>query len=269
MRIFVFEEEHPSYDVIAKAAELPFPTTIFLAAHDLADFCYDRERFRRARPGYHQYVYWPTPLTNSVPAKEWISLFSSPEQLEKIGEELKLWHKLDYGAMLDLELPVKLWPILKGLRHFWNNKRRLAEMVSLTKETDRQIYTAEYPALGPKTKWLMEAFGISYPTAKHGHIRISMFYSSMLDDFSKKLRIDLWKRAARELERQASLDSNLHVGLGVTMPANLLGSQSVLSPEDLRRDLFFLRRIGVKTAIIYRLAGMTDKHIAACQKFVD
>ena len=89
---------------------------------------------------------------------------------------------------------------------------------------------------------------------------IKMLYHSLHpfgDDF---LRQEL-QQGKREYK------DNFIVGYGVLAPG-IHGTETVLSPSQLEKDLQLAKDTGVKEVIIFRLGGLNEKYVKVLKRFV-
>jgi hypothetical protein len=266
MDIFIFTEEEPPDEVLEKLRLVTFPLTLVVAAHNPEEFAQTRRRILEVKPDV-KLVLWPTFFKAS---SHWLSPLSNRHELRSVERWLRSLTRDDVaGYMLDLELPtVQPWMFVKNLPHFFGNRKLLKEMMEIGRVQELEVYTAEYPAIFGR---LMELFkkiaGVTFSSKKYGHVTIPMWYSSMLEDYGKKMHMNIRERSFQHIRRQVLKGKPLCVGVGVTMPANLGGSTSVLSPEDLSSDIYRLRNIGVSAVAVYHLGGMTPQHFAVCEAY--
>ncbi len=244
MRIHFFEE-YPQG--LGKAELLDFDTTVYIAARSLRGFHALRERVR-GNP-HVEAAYWPL-LRSSY----WLSPFSSSEDLERLSGELERERPLK--VLLDLELPLlRPWRFLH-VRGFPANRKRIAALLGGTRH---QVLAAEYPQPWGFLEGLSGLLGLSGAGA---HGRIPMHYTSFMPGW-------LRRRCERYLQGLAqSLGPRLQVGLG-TIAKGVPAFGPLLTPAKLDRDLAFCRRIGVGTAVIYRLGGLNGEYLQVIRKHLE
>ncbi len=253
MRIDFFEE-YPDEKNLSLIARTGFDSTVYLAAHTL-------EEFGKAAKILEKYkdrakaAWWPL-LEKSY----WISPFSYPEELKTLAALLE--EKKTPEVLLDQELPIiRKNLFIKNLYLFYYNKFLISSLYCRTRAAGVEISTAEYPAPGPLTQRILYALGISRDPVRTKHNRIVMFYTSMIQ--SENLKNGM----RRMILKNAALYGNaFRVGLGTIAPG-VFGNEPVLSPENLNKDLAFLREAGVQTAVIFRLGGLTEEYIHVLRKF--
>lgn len=218
--------------------------TIFLAAHDLTDFIEKKNIL--ARYSNAEAAYWPV-LEKSY----WISLFSYPEELEKLAAEMKS-ESFPAKVLFDLELPIlKKSLFYKNALQIIKNCRLIAKLYQIAEANRIEIYSAEYPSPGICSTALLRMFRLS-PGPRRSHTAIPMFYTSMI-------RSPRWqKRILKEIRRR-SRKQKMAVGLG-TLATGVLGTEPILSPEKLQRDIDSVKEIGIDHVVIFRLGGLGANH---------
>jgi len=232
-----FFEEFPTQENLNKAKLIKFPSTVYIAAKSFDEFRVFEKRLHKINPKLEA-GYWPI-LEKSY----WISPFSYTFELKKLIIDLK---NKKLKVMLDLELPFldkKLF--FTNLFSFFKNKKLIKEIFQ---NPNLDILTAEYPVSNKLSQKILGLLGISY---RYPHKKIIMFYSSMINRFRyNQIKKNIMKRSKQ----------NLQIGLG-TIAKGILGDEPILSPKDLGRDLDFLKRAGVKTAVIFRFGGLNKEYI--------
>lgn len=251
MRIDFFEE-FPTEENLRKAKLISFSSTVYLAARSLKKFRELEKKLHRINQKLEA-AYWPI-LKKSY----WVSPFSYSHELESLIKDLKK-NKKHLKVLIDLELPMlnkKLF--LRNLFCFFKNRNLIKKIFRDAKEFNIDILTAECP-LTSKIK--MRLLGISYPIEKHHHKRAVMFYSSMIKKESIK---DLKKSIVKEHRRYGK---NFQVGLGV-IATGILGNEPILSPEDLDKDLRFLKKHGIERAVVFRVGGLSREYVRFVKKYL-
>lgn len=248
MRIDFFEE-YPTEENLAQAALVDFPSTVYLAAHSLAEFEAARIRLRAVNPTLEA-AYWPI-LAKSY----WISAFSYPDEIEALYAELAS-HTEPLTVLLDLELPL-LRPglFVRNAPSFFRAKRLIRKLLEL-QNASLTFHTAEYPFTGTVLYPVASALGIAYSEQRFKHHRILMWYSSMIPAVLRPLRHTLRIRRGRSI-----------IGLG-TIATGVFGNEPILTPKDLENDLQFFKNIGVSRVTIFRLGGLSEEYLSVIKKFV-
>jgi hypothetical protein len=255
MRIDFFEE-FPTSENLEKAALLPFPSTIYVAAKSLDEFFVYKTQLTTINPAI-TVGYWPV-----MARSYWISPFSYPQELDQLYVELENYHGEEtLKVMVDLELPLlqkKL--LLKNSIFFFKNKRTIKKILLLQRTKSLTFLTAEYPPVGKISHWLSRKLGISYHPRRYNHTPIFMFYTSMIEHYGNNLHLHLHQNISEYIKKEASTIQHIQLGLG-TIAQGILGTEPVLSPAKLKDDLIFLKEIGVTTAVIFRLGGLTKEYL--------
>lgn len=227
MRVDVFCE-YPEEE-LAHAADL-WPCTIHIACRTHAEFLAYRERLSRINRRVEA-SWWVV-----VPETYWTSAFTDPKILVEYARQLA--RIPPQRILLDLEAPL-LAPrkLLSGLLRLRRGKRALARLVAAAER--HHVSTAEYP-LVPRR--LLRAFGLSHPSPD---TRIVMCYRSMLGVLTRAS----WRALAEDHS----------VGIG-TLATGAFGTEPILSPVGLRKDLEEARNRGVPHVTVFRLGGITAEH---------
>jgi len=239
-----FYEEFPDKNNLSKLKLLNFQIKIFLAAKSIKEF----QKYEKIAKNYKnnlEVAYWPI-VKNSY----WISPFSNTDDLITLFQELD---KLPNPLLIDLELPLrKKWKrYFKNLFSFRKNKRLIKNF--LEKNKDR-ITTAEYPfAFVSK---IMKLLGLNYNI---NYERSIMWYSSMM---KKKMNLLIKKNLSKIRNKK-----NYSISLG-TIAIGILGTEPILSPKKLEKDLKFVEKKGFKKVVIFRLEGLNKEYLKVLNKFL-
>ena len=256
MRINFFEE-YPTIENLEKAKLIDFDSTIFLAAHSLEEFNTYKEILLNVNNRL-DVAYWPI-----LPRSYWVSPFSYTSDLEKLFEELKR-NKEKLTILIDLELPM-----LKNKRlfiynffSFFKNKKIIKEFLRTAPLFNINITTAEYPPINNFILNIYRILGVSFDPKKYNNTSCVMYYTSMIPSeyiFNKITRtlIKIKKEKNQKLE----------LGLG-TIAVGVLENEPILSPENLARDLTFMKENNFKTATIFRLGGFNEEYYKSIKPFI-
>ncbi len=239
-----FYEEFPSRENLSRLKLVKFPTKIFIASKSVQEFRLYEKIARSYKKGV-EVAYWPL-VKNSY----WISSFSNTEDLASLFKEL---NSITNSLLIDLELPLKnRWKMmLKNFPYFMKNKRLIKEFL----EKNRQrVTTAEYAST--IVSGFMKFLGLNYII---DYERSIMWYSSMMpESFNKKIKKNLGRIKDKK---------KISVSLGV-LATGILGNEEILSPENLERDLKFVKDCGFEKIVIFRLGGLNEKYIKVLNKFI-
>ena len=237
MKIWFFEE-FPDIQSLKKLELIDFPCGLVLADYSIEGFKVIKDRINKVK----RFMYWPV-LNHSE--GYWFNRFSKRKAMLRVMDSL-----LDYdkNIMLDLELPIlKKSLFFTQFLSSFRNKQFLKLFIEKKKP-----YTAEYFYELPFARFL----GLQF---KGNHKVIKMMYSSMM----KATRYGKAKRL-RFLKNQ--LGDRLCVGLGV-LGKGVLGTEKELTVKKLEEDLELCKKIGIKEVFIFRLGGLTAKHVKVIKKF--
>ena len=239
-----FYEEFPGEKDLSKLKNLKFPTKIFIAAKLIKEF----KKYESIAKKYKkdlEVAYWPI-VKNSY----WISPFANRKDLLELFDEL---NTIKNPLLIDLELPLaKRWQMyFKNIFSFKKNKFLIK---SFLEQNKNRITTAEYPfAFVSK---IMKFFGLNYDIE---YERSVMWYSSMM----KKGINNVIKKNLQKIKDK----SNYSISLG-TIAIGILGNEPILSPENLEKDLNFVKEIGFEKIVIFRLEGLNKKYLDIINKFL-
>lgn len=239
-----FFEEFPTKKNLSKLNLIKFPTTIYIAAKNIKEFNKIKSQIKKPTI----VAYWPI-----LEKKEgyWLSPFSSPAAVKRVIKEVK-----NEKVMWDAELP---------FRHPWlflrvdNFLRNMPTIRSFFKRKGKNILTSEYPIKNSLMQFLLTLLGVSFSPKKYRNKKIIMYYTSM----HKVIRPIFLKSIAK---LQKKYGNNLQVALG-TIATGILGNEPILSPQDLKRDLDEMKKIGVKEVVVFRLGGLDEEYIKTIRKF--
>jgi len=235
-----FYEEFPTKDNLEKLKLIKFESRIFIAAKSLNEFNKIAWQARRINKNLN-YACWPI-IKNSY----WISPFSSTEDLVKLFSEL---NKTKINLLVDLEPPLDKRMIIKNLFSFSKNKKIIKRYLEENKE---KITTAQFPLIVKPAKFI----GLDYNVNSEKSL---MYYSSAL---SAKMNNFIKKRLSKLKNKQ-----DYSVSLG-TIAKGIFGNELILSPENLEKDLKFIKKIGFNKAIIFRLGGLNKNYIKVINRFI-
>lgn len=239
-----FYEEFPNKENLKKLKLIKVPSKIFIAAKSIKEF----KKYEKIAKGYKKNLrvaYWPI-VKNSY----WISPFSNTKDLIELFRELE---SIKNPLLIDLELPLaKKWKMyFKNIFYFSKNKKLIKYFLEKNKE---RVTTAEYirGAYSKGAKFL----GLDHPTKTEKSL---MFYSSMASKKNQRK----WKRKISQIKNK----NNYSISLG-TIATGILRNEPILSPDNLEKDLQFVKKSGFKKVIIFRLEGLNNKYLKVLKKFI-
>ena len=238
-----FYEEFPTDENLKKLKLIDFPTRIFVAAKSLDEFKKLEKRIKKINKKV-ECAYWPI-IRNSY----WISPFSNTKDLIDLFKELEA---CDNHLLIDLEFPLNKKIIFKNLFSWRKNKKIIRRFLEKNKA---RVTTAQFPS--PLISWFIRLVGLDYDVKVEKSL---MWYSSII---SKSIN----ERIKRYLIRLKN-KSDYSVSLG-TIAFGVFGDEPILSPEDLERDLMFVKRAGFEKIVIFRLGGLNEKYMDIIKKFID
>jgi hypothetical protein len=259
MRINFFEE-YPSRETLEKARTLTHPATIYIGARSLPEFLEYKTMLAEIAPEMTA-AYWPI-LEKSY----WVSPFSYTHELIALRTELREYGGEKFPVLLDLEFPLLAEHrslLLKNLTSFARNKNIIQSLLELP----YPIYTAQDALQTTATPTILSFFGLNYSTNRYGHTPILMHYTSMAFKF--------WIPVMRYFLRRSTIKATLKKDAGVValdvgvgcLATGAYEHEPIISPEELRTDLEFLKEIGVSTVTLFRLGGLTDEYVRVLSAF--
>jgi hypothetical protein len=239
-----FYEEFPSEGNLSKLRSINFPTKIFIAAKSTEEF----RKYEKIAKEYKknlEVAYWPI-IKNSY----WISPFSNTEDLIVLFKEL---NNIKNKLLIDLELPLKhRWK--RCIRNIFCFKKNKNIIKIFLEQNKKRVTTAEYASTILSN--IMKLLGLNYDV---DYERSIMWYSSMFpNSLNKKVKDALYKLKRKE---------NYSVSLG-TIASGILGNEIILSPENLEKDLKFVKKCGFKKVVIFRLEGLNQDYLRVLNKFI-
>jgi len=234
-----FYEEFPTKENLEKLKLVKFPIRLFVAARSINEFKKLEKEIKRIKKDV-TVAYWPI-----IPDSYYISAFSKTEELVSLFKEL---NNIKNQILIDLEIPLKKHFFLKIL-NVRKNKKIISEF--LEKNKDR-ITAPTQPFLSERIR---KFFGTDYDIS---YEKNPMYYSSMNQERMNKII----KRILLGVKNKG----NYSIGLG-TIAVGILGNEPNLSPENLEKDLEFVKRSGFKKVIIFRLGGLNKNYIKVINKF--
>jgi hypothetical protein len=237
-----FYEEFPIKKNLEKLKLIKYKIRLFVAAKSLKEFQNLEKEVKKIKKNV-VVAYWPI-VKNSY----WISPFSNTEDLINLFKELE---SIKNHYLIDLELPFKNRKmILKNLPYFLKNKKTIRKFLEKNKD---KITIAQLPS--SIISKLTKLIGLGYNISCEKSI---MWYSSMvLKSKNKKIKNNLLKLKNKK-EYSISLGT---IDIGVS------GTEPILSPENLEKDLTFVKKAGFKKTIIFRLGGLNKRYIKIINKF--
>ncbi len=238
-----FYEEYPTEENLEKLRFLKHPTKLFVAAHSLEEFQELEKKVKRIKKDAIV-GYWP--ILNKSDGY-WISPFSNPSALGKCFEEL---NSIKNPLLIDLELPLKKKLFMKNLKYFSKNKKLIKQFLE---KNQKRITTAEFPVLS----FFKKTIGLNYDIKTEKSL---MWYSSMIPAIVNS-------HIKRKLFRIKD-KTNYSVSLG-TIATGVLGNEPILPPDELKKDLNFVKNAGFDKVIIFRLGGLNQKYINIINHFQD
>ena len=237
-----FYEEFPTEKNLQKLKLIKFSCRLFVAAKSLKEFLEIQKEVEKINRKI-ECAYWPI-IKNSY----WISPFSNTCDLIRLFSEL---NSCNNHLLIDLELPLNKKMIWKNLSSYFKNKKMIKKFLEQNK---KRITTAQFPS--SILNIFMKILGLNYNVAVEKSL---MWYSSM----NSKIMNESIKKNIPALKNK----DNYSISLG-TIAIGILGDEPILSPENLEKDLEFVKKVGFEKVVIFRLGGLDEKYMKIIEKFI-
>lgn len=245
-----FFEEFPTKKNLDKLKLINWPSTVYVATTNIEQFKKIETKIENAKI---KLGYWPV-----LEKKDgyWLSPFSSPKAIKKIIDEINSYKK-PVKVMWDAELPLRHpWLFLRG-DYFLRNRLIIKTFI---KNNGKNVLTCEYLLKNKFMELIFKNLGVSFTPEKYGNKKIVMYYTSMHKLIPKMLHKNI-----ENLHQKYG--KNLQVGLG-TIATGILGNEPILSPQNLKKDLASMKKIGIKEVVIFRLGGLNKTYLKVLKKYV-
>ena len=271
MKIGIYEE-FPTRDNLERLRNIPVGIELVLAARSLVKFRRKETYVIRRFPHIVESItYWPTLLKREG---YWFSPFANPEAVNRVlGEIEQRGDKERLRVMLDLETPamVNLGLLIRGIPTFDSVRRRIEKFISRIGRNNLDLVCTEMPTLR-MPEAMQRYLGLAFDPVKFGCEKTKMFYTSWAklaadylgQGFSRNSAVSLLKDEIRWGVRKYG--EKFSIGLGFTAPG-IMGTEPVMTVEQLEEELAIARKMGVHKAYIFRLKGMTEAHGEVLKKF--
>jgi len=245
-----FFEEFPTTQSLSLLKLIDFPTKLYLSAHSLNEF--RRLESKKSKIGIiHklplQIIYW---IVLKKWEGYWISPFSVRSALQRTFNELTGKH---INMMLDLENPAHApWLYVVEALNFNRNKQFIKEFID---NSPLPVTLVELSGADDKLSF----WGLHYANERANIVK--MVYTSL-----KTIRLGRPHSLIRLREvcesGVANYGQRFKIGLGC-IATGVAGWEPILSPDQLAEDLNIAKELGVREAIIFRLAGLTEEYVRA------
>ena len=259
MRINFFEE-YPTEENMAKLDFVDWPAIVFIAASSLREFEIIREKYRN-KYRHITFGWWPIILSSY-----WISGFTYPADLDRLFTELTFKRYIkEFPILIDFELPIKNYFLLKNILYIIGNKKRISKFFTEAPQYNLKVYTAEYPVLTPLLRRFFLLLGISI-SFSFPHTKLPMCYSSIIKKYFGEW---IWERI-KKFERQFARLHIDRIGFGIgTTATGSIGNEPILTPQEFTSDLAWAKECGVKEVFIFRLGGLNESYVSVLEKFAE
>ncbi len=237
-----FYEEFPSEKTLEKVKLINWKAKLYLAARGIKQY----KKYKQITKKYNKNIttaYWPI-----LPQSYWISPFSNTEELKNLFNKLKNFND---NLLIDLELPIKKSLIIKNFLRYFKNKGLIKKFLENNKN---KITTAQFPS--SIISFIMKNLGLDYDVKTEKSL---MYYSSMMPPYSSQNI----KNHLKKLKNK----SDYSISLGV-LTTGITGDENIISPQQLEKDLKFVKDTGFKKVIIFRLEGLNNNYLEKIKKFL-
>ena len=236
-----FYEEFPTKENLKKLKLVKYPVKLFVAVKSLEEFKKLEKQIKKIKKDI-KIAYWPI-----IPNSYWISPFSNTKDLFELFGSLD---KIQNEFLMDLEIPLKKSMVIKNLFFFFKNKKLIKKFIEKKKN---RITTAKFPI--PIISPLIKLLGLDYKIKTEKSL---MWYSSMRSKTMNKCIKNHLKNLKDKHQYSISLG---------TIAKGILETEPILSPKGLEKDLEFVKKVGFKKVIIFRLGGLNKNYIKIIDKF--
>lgn len=262
MRINFFEECLGTPETDLESARLiTWPSTIYIAANSMTEFERRRNILFLINPSVEA-AYWPV-----LPKSYWISPFSDPKELDALRIELLAYEGPPIVVLLDLELPtLKPDQFFRNAFSFFSNRKRIHSLLALRKDTIR-FATAEYWYAIGWASFLARIFGTSYLNHETNHLRLIMYYSSLLHKNGLVSYAQAMNYMKVALSKERASEKGVQAAIGTTN-VGIYGNETNITTEQLDYDLDLLKSAGYKETTIFRLAGI-EPYLETIKKYLN
>ena len=245
--IINFFEEFPTKQNLEKVKLINFHSEIYIAAKSLKHFYFLEKQVKKLNKKI-KCGYWP------ILDKEdgyWLSPFSRRISLKVLIKELEA-NKKHLTVMWDAELPhLKLSLFITQFPFFFSNKKLILNFLKNSKKYKIKLVSSE--------NVLNSSFFLTSIPKNIPHKKIIMFYSSMhRTKAARNYFIFKLKKIKKKFPK-------LTVALG-TLAKGILGSEPVLSPKALEKDLKLMKELSINEITLFRLGGLNKDYIKVLKK---
>lgn len=241
-----FFEEFPNSKSLSKLELIDFSTKLYLADYSIEGYKQYKKELSKYK-NLKEIIWWPVLNVNEG---YWLSPYSKRNAL------LRLFHNLlneNIPILWDAELPKNKILILTQFLKSFKNKKLIK---SFFKKYKGEIYTAEYLFENFFTKFNM----ISFDPELYSNFKIKMIYTSE----QSWLTESVLKYKIMNLKNKYN---DIIIGLGC-LSKGINGTEKMLSPEQLERDLRICKELSVKEVVLFRLEGLSKEYLKVIKKFV-
>lgn len=227
-----------------------WPCKLYLAARNLNEF----NKFKSTVKSTHvkEVVYWP--LLEKLEGY-WISPFSDRSALVRTLNELK---GKNVPVMIDAELPTEtsVHLYLAQSFNFFRNRKLISNFV----KKHSNVYVSEYYPDGRLNEKILSLFGLHFDSGRFDSKVIKLVYHSM-HSFDERFITSEINRGKKQFGK------NFIVAYG-TIAKGIDGTEPLLSPSQLSKDLSIAKKAGVKEVIVYRLGGLNKDYLSVIKSFL-
>lgn len=248
-----FLEEYPTDNNLSKLKLLPFKTNLYIASESVKQFLKLRQMIKEQYENVNGVIYWPI---LKVSEGYWMSAFSKNNALKRIIREINLSEQ-KFSVLWDAELPLlnkKLY--FTEISNFLKNKKIIDDFLN-TPNQKHPIIVAVFPKEGINKILHYLSRAAFY---RENFSYVDMIYTSLLKGVNKKEFLSRTVKDSKEKFKEYMISLGLIAG-GVG------GTASLISKEDLLKELQFAKSQNVKEVIIYRLGGLNKDYLSVIKKF--
>lgn len=251
---FIFFEEFPTDENLARAGQMNFPIDIFIAAKSIEEFKEIKEKLNQFS-NVKRVGYWPT---LKLDEGYWFSPFSKREGILRTIRQLE---SVDWpiSVLWDSELPhLRKRLFLTELSKFFANRKIIQDFV-LNPPENITLYIAENRAKGRFHRLLLRILGVTFDP-RLNYRRVEMLYG--------QLKPGALERFLAKAEKEYK---NYYPAFGITAggisESVTDGSWMKITPQQLDEQLSIAKKMGIKKVFIYRLGGMNQDYLDVIKKY--
>lgn len=252
-----FYEEFPSQDNLSSLKLVKFPTTVYVAAHSLAEFDELSRKIKKIKRNAKT-VYW---ALLSMKEGYWISPWADTKALKRIFSEIEnRKSKKELNVLIDFEFPKnRLKNLLFNSFSFFKNKRIILDFIKNARKNKLKIFAAEYSYI---SNWLLRVLGLSCCMEEYDFTKVKMLYKKPID---RGIFLEIFRKKTKSFVNRYKNRVFISPGL---IARGVSPFEWIATPSELEDYLKICKQENVKEVVIFRLGGLNKDYIKVIEKFV-